>query len=102
MNVVTSKEYDDEKRQFFAKHGTFRINTSAGSAEYYHKEYVFEDNAVWYEVMMRVSEPVHVEVKKCHITMEADLLRTEYYNSDDADSKYYFEPWDHQKEMRHT
>ena len=51
---------------------------------------------------MRVSEPVHVEVKKCYITMEADLLRTEYYNSDDADSKYYFEPWDHQKEMRHT
>ena len=95
MNTVTSYEYEELKKKFFHKHNNeFQCDTQGNSAEYYHKTYVFEDGATWYEVMMKIYESVEAEAHGIKIPVEVELMQVEFWSSDDAESKYYFEPWD--------
>ena len=91
--TVTFNEYNDEKNNFFKKHDyNFKCDTSSMD-EYgrYHKEYVFEDGAVWYEVMSPDCIAYEVEVKMVKICETVKMLRTEFWSSDNASSKYYYE-----------
>lgn len=98
MNVVKFDEYENDKKEFFRKHkNDFRCETSNGSAEYYNKTYVFDDGAIWYEVMRKVYENIKVEIYYISIPVEVELFQTEYWSSDNADSKVYYEPWDVKK-----
>lgn len=95
MNIVKYDEYRSEKKRFFSKHNNdFQCETQGSSAEYYRKTYVFGDGSTWYEVMNRISKPVNVEVNLTNITVNIDLLQTEYWNSDEGESKFYYEPWE--------
>lgn len=91
--TVDIKIYDKEKREFFQKHDNdFSCDTSSMD-EYgcYHKEYVFEDGAVWYEVMSPEYADYEVEVKLVKIHETIKMFRTEFWSSDNSSSKYYYE-----------
>ena len=93
MKIVSYKEWNDEKIKFMEKHNfDYTVETSSMN-EYgeYHKVYVFEDGANWYENMRPVWEKATVEVKRVPCTVEIKLLETEFYSSEDAQSKYYYE-----------
>lgn len=94
MNTVCYEKYNKEKIKFFRKHKSCTELTSPMSADCsYHKEYVFEDGAVWYEVMSIENVPVEVEVKFCKVRQNIKMFRTEFWSSDDSISKYYYEQY---------
>lgn len=94
MNIVKYDEYEYDKKMFFRKHyNDFQCETRGSSAEYYIKTYTFVDNAVWYEIMQKKIVEQELEINYCHIKVDIELLETEYWNSDNSDSKYYYEPW---------
>lgn len=96
--TVTMEMYNAEKMAFIRKHhGTWSVATSPMD-EYgcYHKEYVFSDDAIWYEVMgpAYVTQQIPVmmgDIKITEETVTTKLFRTEFWNSDDATSKYCYE-----------
>lgn len=91
--TVTYNDYVNEKKAFFNKHhNDFRCETSSMD-EYgrYYKNYVFADNAIWYETMSPTYEIAEVEIKLVKVQVEVKMLRTEFFNTDNASSKYYFE-----------
>lgn len=91
--TVNYETYNNEKRAFFKKHhNDFTCDTSSMD-EYgrYYKTYSFADNAVWYETMSPEYVSQEIEVKLCKVTVEVKMFRTEYFNTDDAKSRYYYE-----------
>lgn len=91
--TVTFKQYDDEKTAFFEKHNNdFKVDTTPMD-EYgrYWKTYTFKDGAIWWEAMGPSYEKVVVEVQLVKITMSIKMFRTEYWNSENPTSKYYYE-----------
>ena len=93
--TVSYKEYNEMKKNFFEKHDfDFKTNTSSLD-EYnrYHKEYIFADGAMWYEVMSPEWEEVEAEVKYVKVKVSVKLFRTEFWSSDDATSRYYYEKY---------
>ena len=91
--TVSYNDYVNEKQVFFNKHhNDFRCETSSMD-EYgrYYKTYVFADNAIWYETMSPTYEIAEVEIKLVKVQVEVKMLRTEFWNTDDANSKFYFE-----------
>ena len=91
--TVTATRYRYERDMFFKKHkNDFELQTSPMD-EYgtYHKEYVFTDGAIWYEVMSPEYVTQEVEVKLCKVTVEIKMFRTEFWSSDNASSKFYYE-----------
>ena len=92
--VVTAKQYEEEKKLFFIKHNyDFNVETTGRSAEYYRKTYSFEDGAVWYEVMTYEDVTEEVEIKYCLVTVTVAMMRIEFWNTENSESKYYYEPW---------
>ena len=91
--TVKFNEYNDDKNNFFKKHDyNFECDTSPmDKYGRYHKEYVFEDGAVWYEAMSPDCIAYEVEVKMVKICETVKMLRTEFWSSDNASSKYYYE-----------
>ena len=65
MMTVKFNEYNDDKNNFFKKHDyNFKCDTSSmDEYGHYHKEYVFEDGAIWYEAMSPEYVDYEVEVK---------------------------------------
>lgn len=95
MKIVRSAEYEDMKKSFFRKHNNdFHCYTRGNSAEYYCKTYVFEDGAIWYEVMEKIYKNAEAEVYGFKIPVEVALMQTEFSSSDDSERRYYFESWD--------
>ena len=98
MNIVRYNEYESDKVAFFKKHkNDYQCETQGSSAEYYRKTYVFADGAIWYEVMQQKYVETEVEIYYCNIKTEVCLFETEYWSSDNAESKYYYEPWEVRK-----
>lgn len=95
--TVDYRTYNDSKTKFFRKHKNDYHTETSAIDEYgtWHKEYVFSDGAVWYEVHSAVYKDVEL-TGECHgvkITKNETIkfFRTEYYNTDDAASKYLYE-----------
>lgn len=95
--LVNSTEYSRERFLFFKKHkNVFECETSPMD-EYgvYHKEYVFKDGSVWYERMSPeyVKQEVEVKIKlvKVKVEVEIKMFCTEYWNTDNSESKKYYE-----------
>ena len=91
--TVNYKEYEELRKRFFEKHNyDYRIETSVMD-EYgnYHKEYIFEDDAIWYESYKHTYEKVEVEIKKVKVNVEVKLFCTEFWNTEDSKSKYFYE-----------
>lgn len=97
--TVKYEEYIQDKQAFFNKHDNeFTIQTSSMD-EYsrYHKEYIFDDGAIWYESYSPewFTQTVEVDVKGVAIKtdVEVKLFRTEFWNTDNSSSKYYYEKY---------
>lgn len=91
--TVTDVRYRYEREMFFRKHNCdFEVQTSQMD-EYgmYHKEYIFADGAIWYEVMSPEYVKEEVNIKLCKVTVEVKMFRTEFWSSDDSVSKFYYE-----------
>lgn len=91
--TVNYESYSNEKKAFFKKHDNdFRCDTSSMD-EYgrYWKTYIFEDGAQWYEAMSPEYVSQEVEIKMCKMTIEVKMFRTEFWSSDNATSKFYYE-----------
>ena len=92
--TVQYNVYESEKIAFFKKHDMDYVqHTSELIDGGYHKEYVFEDGAVFYESMMRVEE---VQILTAHgITTKVPVvyLRTEYWSSDKSGTNAVYENW---------
>jgi hypothetical protein len=93
MKVVDYKEYAETKQKFMEAHDyDFHIETSPMDEHgRYHKEYIFEDGSIFYEVMSPVVEPITTEVHKCVVTVNVKFFRTEFWSSDNAESGFYYE-----------
>ena len=93
MNVMTYHEYSLEKRGFFERHDyDYQVETSPMD-EYgvYHKEYICSDGAIWYERMSPEWVSETVEIKHATVKVEVKMFRTEFWSTDNAESKYYYE-----------
>lgn len=91
--TIDYRDYTNEKQEFFkAHHYDYRVCTS-GLDEYnrYHKEYIFEDGAIWYEVMGAVTEGATINIHGLEINTDVKLYRTEYWSTENATSKFYYE-----------
>lgn len=93
--TIDYRDYTDEKQEFFKTHHyDYRVYTS-GLDEYdcYHKEYVFTDGAIWYELMGAVTESATINVHGLEIKTDVRLYRTEYWSTENAISKFYYEKY---------
>ena len=97
--ITTYQKYNEERINFFKKHNKgngYKTETSPMD-EYgvYYKTYVFDDKAIWYERMAPVWRTVVLEgeVAGVKIKQEAEvkLFEVEYFNTDNATSKKYYE-----------
>lgn len=95
MIIVDAKEYNAQKKAFLSKHKGLKRTDTSPMDEYdsYHKEYICEDNAVWYEVMSPYYKTLQLEVNKCNITVEVKLFQTEFWDTDNSKSRYYYEQY---------
>ena len=94
--IVKVDEYLNDKKSFFNKHNNdFTCETECSLDEYYRKTYIFADNAIWYEIMMKVDETVEVKKYFCTFNCKIELVETEYWSTDNAESKKYYEKLDH-------
>lgn len=94
--IVRQSEYENDKQAFFSSHrNDWKQSTHGNSAEDYQKTYAFSDGAVWYESMTKetVEELVYLETYKCSIKVRVDVMRIEYWSTDDSRSKCYYEQW---------
>lgn len=95
MRIVRRAEYEEMKKSFFRRHkGDFQCDARGSSTENYHKTYNFKDGAIWYEVMTRDAVTERVEIKFCNVPVSVDMMKIEFWNSDESSSKVYYEPWD--------
>lgn len=93
MRIVSAENYATQKKYWFAAHDNDFVCDTSTMDEYgqYHKTYTFADGAQWFENMRPVWEMVEAEVRKVNVKLEVKLFETEFYNTDNADSFYYYE-----------
>ena len=93
--TVTYETYMESKIAFIKKHhGEFYVQTSPmDEYDRYHKEYFFEDGAVWYEVMGPSYQVAITEVKMAKVKVEVKMFETEFWTSDDAKSRFCYEQY---------
>lgn len=92
-------EYRKLKEAFFKRHKHDFTTDTSGMDQHgiYYKTYVFRDGGVWYErnapVWRKAFAEVEVEGIKVEISKDVKLFEVEYFSSDDADSRKYYEKW---------
>ena len=95
MQIVRSEEYEEMKKSFFRRHKRdFQIDTRGSFAEKYYKTYSFKDGASWYDVATRETVTERVEIKFCNVPVSVDMMKIEFWNSDESSSKVFYAPWD--------
>lgn len=89
------ESYTDAKQKFFKRHdNSFRAQTSQMDEQgIWHKEYIFDDDAVWYETYTPVVEQANASIHGMSFKVDVKLLRTEFWCTDDSKSNYYYERW---------
>lgn len=91
--TVTYKEYTEDKKNFFETHDYDFTTFTSQMDQYgrYYKTYNFADGAQWTEEMGPETVKKEIEVMKAKVEVEVKMFRTEYYSSDNASSKRYYE-----------
>lgn len=94
MATVTYNEYNEAKMSFFDRHDhTYKTSTSPMIDDVWHKEYVFEDGAIWYERYEHVYIPVTVDVMRCKVDVEVEMLKNEFWSTDNSKSREVYSQW---------
>ncbi len=96
---VSYDTYSDDKKVFLHKHNDdFTVHTSSMD-DYgrYVKSYICRDGAVWTEVCGPYHTAANGQIPGMpelgFFTIEVKLMKVEYWSSDDATSKFYYEKW---------
>lgn len=96
--TVGYEAYTTEKQTFLRKHGRkdWHVETSPmDQYGVYYKTYICGDGAIWYERMAPVWRTAKAEAEvegiKIEIEKEVKLFETEFFNTDNATSKKYYE-----------
>lgn len=99
MKVIDYEGYLKYKLDFLKKHENWTVDTSIMN-EYgeYHKIYLCEDGAEMYENVRPVFRTAVCVVHDLRVKVPIKLLETELYSSDNAESVYYYEVFNHEKE----
>ena len=93
MNTVTFLDYENDKCKFVKAHGfDYTVHTSPLENDTYHKEWVFADDAVFYERISLVSEWVDVEAHGMTFKAKIQFWKTEYWSTEDT-SKFFYEKY---------
>lgn len=98
MATVSYETYMADKKAFLKKHPDWTVDTSSMD-EYgrYSKQYMSTDGAIFTEEMYPCWETAEAEVELhgVKVTLKDDIkmMRTEYYSTDDSESRYYYERW---------
>lgn len=97
MNILNYDEYYNYKLDFIKKHHyQYEISTSPMNSDgTYYKDYYFTDGSALYEIMRPVYKTVEIEVNKVKVKVSVKLLETEAYNTDNSESVYYYEKFNH-------
>jgi hypothetical protein len=98
MKMVSYEIYLEDKLAFLKRHEDWKVDTSPLDKDgNYTKQYICEDGAVFTEHMHPIYEDVEaeVEVKGIKLTLKdsVKLMQVEYYRTDYAKSRYYYEKW---------
>lgn len=95
MKTVTYKEYTEDLTNFIKKYSKkydYKVYTSPLQNGQYHKNYVFENGATFTEINeMNYFENVEVTVHNIPVIVTVNLIRHEYWSTDDSVSKYWYE-----------
>lgn len=94
MKKVTDKEFYKDLNTFIQKHGKksdWKVITSPYVNGQYHKEYVFENGAVFTDVNYLEGEYYEVEIKELGFSSKIPVIKHEYWSTDDATSKFWYE-----------
>lgn len=95
MRTVTYDEYSKDLKNFIDKHSKkcdWKVYTSPLIDGQYHKNIVFEDGSEFTEINeLNYSEVVEIMVHNIPVTVTVDLIRHEYWSTDDSVSKYWYE-----------
>ena len=94
MKKVTDKEFYKDLQAFCQKHGKkqdWKVVTSPYANGQYHKEYMFEDGAIFTDVNYLEGEYYEVEIKELGFTSKVPVIKHEYWTTDDATSKFWYE-----------
>ena len=96
-STVSSEQYERFKKAFFSKHKhDFTCDTSSmDSYGTWYKTYSFADGATWWERMGSSIEKGTVSVRGIDFPINVKMLRVEFWNTDDAFSKVYYEVFNH-------
>lgn len=93
--TVTYNEYSKDLQRYIAKHSKksdYKVYTSPFYHNEYHKEYCFEDGSTFYEINNHnYWEEVEIEVHGIKMKTTVLMIRHEYFSTDDATSKYWYE-----------
>ena len=91
--TVNYEEYIREKMEFMKKHDHDYFTETSPMNEYgeYWKTYTFKDGAIWYEKMSSHFEQVEVVVLGAKCKVDVKLFRTEFWNTEQPTSKFYYE-----------
>lgn len=93
--TVTYEEYTRDLQRFINKHSKkydCRVYTSTLYHGQYHKEYCFENGATFYEINdLDYWEKVEIVVHGIKMETTVQMIKHEYYSTDDATSKYWYE-----------
>lgn len=98
MATVSYETYRADKESFLKKHPDWTVDTSSMD-EYgrYYKTYTGADGAIFTEEMYPTYETAEAEVElhgvKVTLSESVKFMRTEYYSTDDSESRYYYERW---------
>ena len=88
-------KYYEYKMDFMNRHkyNTVEVHTSQMNEDgKYIKQYVMKDGAILTEVNRPYYEEVVVEVKGIKQIVTVELFQTEAWNSDEPNSKFFYEP----------
>ena len=90
--------YNDYKKSFIEKHknADWRVETSPmNEYDTYFKTYVFDDNAMMFEVSRPVYREVKAFVKELneHVSVTVKLLEIECWTTEDSTSVKFYERW---------
>ena len=95
MREVTYKEYSDDLASFIKKHSKkydLKVYTSPLQNGEYHKNYVFENGAEFTEINeMNYYEVVTIMVHNIPVDVKVNMIKHEYWSTDDSASKYWYE-----------
>ena len=93
MNLVSHKEYWKDLKEFTEKHGGASVDTSpmCVTTNPWSKMYKAKDNATFCEFNSIVADDIEFDYKGQHYKTRAKFYVTEYWSTDNEESKYVFE-----------